>query len=181
MLQCLDTGEYLPFATALQWFSPPLHNGCVQLHLHKAFLAKEGRIYLIQLREHHKNRPSGGYLHCKRFQGCICVHAHISQAWEDVSREVSKPIVVCSGDACPVSHLSCAEWPELQNLLMTTRVQAPQSAGTCLSPVSRKDVLITGGSCFSHGVTKMADFMALFCNSVMAAPGRCLWFPLPSV
>ena len=178
---CLDTEEDLPFATALWWFSPPLCNGWVQLHLCKAFLAKEGRIYLTQLRGHHRNCPSSGYLHCRRCQGCVCVYAHISQAWGDVSREVSKGIVVCSGDARAVPHLSRAEWPELQNLLVATRVQAPESIGTRLSPVSCKGVLITRGSCFSHGVTGMADFMALFCTSVTAAPGHHLWLPLSSL
>lgn len=102
---------------------------CIRL-----FLAKEGRIYLIQLRGHHRNCPSSGYLHCRRCQECICVHAHISQAWGDMSREVSKAIVVCSGDGHAVSHHSYAVWPGMQSLFIATGVQAPQSIGTCLSP-----------------------------------------------
>lgn len=79
------------------------------------------------------NSPGSGYLHCRRCQGCICVLAHIPQVWGDVSREVSKATVVCSGDAHMVPHLSCAKWPELQNV--ATRVHPPQSTGTCLCPV----------------------------------------------
>ena len=133
MLWCLDTEENVPFATVPWWFSLQLYNGWVQLHPHKAFLTEDGRIYLIQLRGHHGNCSSSGYLCCRRCQGCICVHAHISQAWRDVSSEMSKAIMICSCGAHAVPHFSSAVWPELQNLLMVMRAQAPQSIGTCLS------------------------------------------------
>lgn len=154
-----------------------------QLLLCKAFLAKEGRIYLIQLRGHHRNCPSSGCLHCRRCQGCnvtgCSVRAHVPQAWGDAPREVSTAIVVCPGDAHAVSHRSCAGWPSMQNLLTAAGVQAPQKRWHL--PASCKGALITGGFFFTHRVLQMADFMALLCASVMAAPGHHLWFPPSSL
>lgn len=64
--------------------------------------------------------------------------------------------------------------------LCTTRgIQGSGSSKHWHFPVSYKGVLITRG--FSFRVIKMADFMALFCTSLLAAPGHHLWVPLSSL